>query len=669
MGTRTPDITVIIGAYNAMPYLSHTLTSLLEQSLGRERLEVIAVDDGSTDGTGEELERFAAAHPALFTVLHQKNSGGPAEPRNVGLNHARGRFVFFLDADDFLGPEALERMLSAAETNDTDVVLGKMVGVNGRGAPASMFRENQPRTDVFSSRVYWTLSPLKLFRRELIERLGLRFATGYAVCEDQPFTAMAYLHANGISVVADYDCVHIVKRDDGGNITSTTRGADQRIRALDMMIDLVEEHTDPGAGRDALMHRHFSIDVCNALIHLAQESDPVLQQKNFAELRCLVERIGDESLVRRLGTVNRLRHTLITRGLLDGVVELERVDEAHRADGTYPDIVLDGGRAYAQLPFFRDPHRGIPDEAYDVTSELPGRHRLDNAEVNGSLLTLTGHAYLRRLPRARTGGELVLRERTSKTEHRFPLTPAPAPDAGTGEDGGLYAYPDAGFEVTVDIARAADDAPLPRGLWDLFLSLDFDGGLTREIRLGNSRLPEIPSKPRTYIIVTDSKLMAAALYYTHPYDNLTLDIGENKHRVPDKIRLECASWSAQKRPVLEITGTCALSAMPTHRLTLQMTDQHGASTHFPASTKGDRFTISVPVSRLTPGTWTASLHLGADNDPGWNVPVTVRPSAETARWSRLGLPRYAKLTNANGQLTLSVDRVKISKAITNRMKR
>ncbi|CAM5249626.1 glycosyltransferase [Streptomyces californicus] len=126
---------MIIGAYNAMPYLTKTLTSVVEQTIGRDRLEIITVNDGSTDGTGDELERFAAQYPGLFQVFHQENSGGPSAPRNKGLDNARGKFVFFLDADDYLGAEALERMLAMAEKNNTDVVLGKMVGVNGRGPP------------------------------------------------------------------------------------------------------------------------------------------------------------------------------------------------------------------------------------------------------------------------------------------------------------------------------------------------------------------------------------------------------------------------------------------------------------------------------------------------------------------------------------------------------
>jgi len=81
----------------------------MEQSIGRHRVEVVAVDDGSTDGSGEQLEILAKFWDNLI-VVHQENSDGPSRPRNVGLEKATGRFVFFLDADDYLGPEALQRM-------------------------------------------------------------------------------------------------------------------------------------------------------------------------------------------------------------------------------------------------------------------------------------------------------------------------------------------------------------------------------------------------------------------------------------------------------------------------------------------------------------------------------------------------------------------------------
>lgn len=169
-----PRVSVIVPAYNAMPELTECITSAMEQTIGLDALEIIAVNDGSTDGTGKELDRLAALCPSL-RVIHQENSGTAAVPRNVALDVARGDYVFFLDSDDYLGPDALRRMVAMADENKTDIVLGKMVSVGGRAVPTAVFKNTQPRTDIFSSAAYRTLGCWKLFRRSLLERLNLRF--------------------------------------------------------------------------------------------------------------------------------------------------------------------------------------------------------------------------------------------------------------------------------------------------------------------------------------------------------------------------------------------------------------------------------------------------------------------------------------------------------------
>ncbi|MFJ8077718.1 glycosyltransferase [Streptomyces sp. NPDC096176] len=669
----TPDISVIIGAYNAMPYLTRTLTSVIGQSLGMERLEVIAVNDGSTDATGDELERFAAAHPERFTVIHQENSGGPSAPRNVGIEHARGRFVFFLDADDYLGEEALERMLAAAETNRTDVVLGRMVGVNGRGAPASMFVRNQPRTDVFNSRVYWALNPLKLFRRDLIERHGLRFPTGFKVCEDQFFTALAYLHADGISVVADYDCLFIVKRDDGQNITVTTRGAEQRIQTLKMMIDLVEEHVEPGPARDSLLNRHLSIDLFHALIHLAKESERSVQEKGLGQLRELLSRMYTPTLRQRVGAITRTRCEFVERGLLDELIELEKADEEHRSRGTYPDVLVEAGRAYARLPFFRDSSRGVPDECYEITRELQVRHRLDAVSLDRDGLHIAGHAYLRRVAVPHHNTELVLRERSTRVEHRFPARTVPAPGIGADEDAGIFDYTAAGFAVTIDLATAADGERLPRGLWDVSVSLDVEG-ITKEIRFGNRRDPDIANTPQTHVFDIGGQYTAAALYYTHPYDNLTMDVGENKHRVADKVHVDNVAWTPAGE--LEVTGSWTLASMPEDALRLRLTNRDAAMTEdaavaeFAASPHGrSGFRVIASLSNLPAGTWTAQMCLGGGSRARLLGAVPEQAGLPAMRRRRRGLPWYAKPVKAGKDLALRIDRVRLTAAVTNRLKR
>ncbi|MFF6928702.1 glycosyltransferase [Streptomyces californicus] len=664
----TPDISVIIGAYNAMPYLTKTLTSVVEQTIGRDRLEIITVNDGSTDGTGDELERFAAQYPGLFQVFHQENSGGPSAPRNKGLDNARGKFVFFLDADDYLGAEALERMLAMAEKNNTDVVLGKMVGVNGRGAPASMFRRNQPRTDVFNSRVYWALNPLKLIRRELIEKHELRFPLGYKTCEDQLFTGMLYLKADGISVVADYDCLFIVKRDDGGNITTTTRGADTRIRVLELMVDMVEKQVPAGPDRDGLMNRHLSIDMFHALIHLARESDPELQKKNYQQLAALLERSYPDSLKAQVNAVTRLRCELIQRGMLQETIELEKVDREHRSTGVQPDVLVEGDRAYTRLPFFRDADRGIPDEIYDVTTALQDRHQLDSVTVDGSVLKITGHAYVRRVSQDAAATELVLRERGSKVEHRFPTTVLATPELGAGkEDGGKYRYPAAGFSAEIDLANAVDGSRLPKGLWDVLVAVRIED-VVKEIRFGHRRLPSVQSAPQTYVVTDGEENFAAALYYTNPYSNLTLDIGEKMHKVADKLHVDGVRWSSSIPSQLEVSGSWKLAAGPVSALSVRLQSDGGKAVTLPVTPQGDRgFTANVPVQGLASGTWAVSMWLPSQRDEGWSKPVAVQPGLKSTRWYRRGLPWYV-VPAKRGNLVLRVGRVALVKAGVKRLR-
>ncbi|WP_233636556.1 MULTISPECIES: glycosyltransferase [unclassified Streptomyces] len=664
----TPDISVIIGAYNAMPYLTKTLTSVVEQTIGRDRLEIITVNDGSTDGTGDELERFAAQYPGLFQVFHQENSGGPSAPRNKGLDNARGKFVFFLDADDYLGAEALERMLAMAEKNNTDVVLGKMVGVNGRGAPASMFRRNQPRTDVFNSRVYWALNPLKLIRRELIEKHELRFPLGYKTCEDQLFTGMLYLKADGISVVADYDCLFIVKRDDGGNITTTTQGADTRIRVLELMVDMVEKLVPAGPDRDGLMNRHLSIDMFHALIHLARESDPELQKKNYQQLAALLERSYPDSLKAQVNAITRLRCELIQRGMLQETIELEKVDREHRSTGVQPDVLVEGDRAYTRLPFFRDADRGIPDEIYDVTTALQDRHQLDSVTVDGSVLKITGHAYVRRVSQDAAATEVVLRERGSKVEHRFPTTVLATPELGAGkEDGGKYRYPAAGFSAEIDLANAVDGSRLPKGLWDVLVAVRIED-VVKEIRFGHRRLPSVQSAPQTYVVTDGEENFAAALYYTNPYSNLTLDIGEKMHKVADKLHVDSVRWSSSIPSQLEVSGSWKLAAGPVSALSVRLQSDGGKAVTLPVTPQGDKgFTANVPVQGLAPGTWAVSMWLPSQRDEGWSKPVAVQPGLKSTRWYRRGLPWYV-VPAKRGNLVLRVGRVALVKAGVKRLR-
>lgn len=405
-----PDVSVIIGAYNAMPYFTQCITSVLRQTIGHERMEVILVDDGSTDGTGEEIDRYAELHPAVIKAIHQPNSGGPAAPRNVGIERARGRYLFFLDADDYLGDEALERMTAMADEQQSDVILGKMVGVGGRGAPASMYKKNQPDADLFSSRVYWTLGPMKLFRRTLIEEHGLRFDTTLKTGEDQPFTAMAYLKARRISVVADYECVYAVKRDDGGNTTSRVVETEPRIRILTTMLPLVGEHTKPGRERDHLMYRHLTLELHRAFQLLVRESDHGLRARFAAELGTVVREWHSDALYARLPAIMRLQYHFLVAQDLDRLIDVVTYVQQQRKRNKMAKmagwhslmpsgLLVEDDRVYAQYPYFRDATVDVPDSVFDLTAEIPRDVRVTAVEAGAAEIRLHGDAVPAAFPR------------------------------------------------------------------------------------------------------------------------------------------------------------------------------------------------------------------------------------------------------------------------------
>lgn len=388
-----PDVTVVIGAYEAMPYLVECLASVEAQTIDPERIEVIAVDDGSTDGTGEYLEEFAARAPMPVTVLRQENSGGPSGPRNVGLGKATGRYVFFLDADDRLGPEALERMVGMADRAGTDVVLGRIEGVD-RGAPKSMWGRTLERTDVYSSNIKFTLSAQKLFRRALLDRHGMRFDESLFTGEDALFTMEAYLRADGVSVIADYTCYYLVGRDDGKHVTKSG-GYTLRFDSARALMNLIAGLVPEGPRRDLLMVRPFTVTLLPQFgPRFLKDADDVRRRK-LELARPLMDVHWTEGVARLLKTEERLRLHLVAGQRLELLMDVLRFVREKKQ----PQALLErrGRRVYLAYPHFRDRAAGIPDSVYLATPRearaVPGYR----AGGTGSLLRRTARKARRLL--------------------------------------------------------------------------------------------------------------------------------------------------------------------------------------------------------------------------------------------------------------------------------
>ena len=206
-----PKVSVIMPVYNATPYLPNTLQDVANQTL--KDIEIICIDDGSTDGSAEILDEFAN-RDARFTIIHQKNQyAGVA--RNNGLAIAKGKYVVFWDSDDIFRINALEKLYIEAERTKAEIVVcsanrfddtSKKEILTALYLNEPLLPEKRPfsRQDMgayifnFSTNVPWN----KFYLRSFIEKNELKFE-GRRQANDTYFVLMAYYYATRISTVSD----------------------------------------------------------------------------------------------------------------------------------------------------------------------------------------------------------------------------------------------------------------------------------------------------------------------------------------------------------------------------------------------------------------------------------------------------------------------------------
>ncbi|GAA1145850.1 glycosyltransferase family 2 protein [Nesterenkonia lutea] len=216
-----PLVTVGITSHNDAEKISRCLESVAAQTLGAEHIEVLVVDDGSKDKTfAAAREHEHKASWAGFAVRQHRASGSPSKGRNTIMDEAAGEFVFFVDADDYLGPEALQAMTQAAKKRGADIVVGRYVGVN-RSAPNVLEPREPAAARDYHSGWLNSLHVQKLFRTAFIRGLDYRFNESLIYASDHPFMISAFLHAERVAMVEDVDCYFLTMDSPEAETTST----------------------------------------------------------------------------------------------------------------------------------------------------------------------------------------------------------------------------------------------------------------------------------------------------------------------------------------------------------------------------------------------------------------------------------------------------------------
>ncbi|MFE0388316.1 glycosyltransferase family 2 protein [Streptomyces bungoensis] len=601
-------VSVVVPVYNPGPYIEDCIASLLRQSLPPDEHEVIFVDDGSTDATPARLDALAAEHPHI-RVVHQENSGWSGKPRNVGIEASRGEFVMFVDNDDQLGDEALERMYDYGVAHRADVIVGKMAG-KGRTVPVELFRGNRPYATVADAPLIDSLTPHKMLRRSFLERTGLRFPEGRRRLEDHVFVTEAYLRADNVSVLADYVCYYHVARPDASNAGFQRFDPVGYFKNLREALDVVERYTEPGPLRDRLLRRWLRVEMVERMTGrrlLALPDD--YRRELFQEMHAVaVERFGP-GVAPGLRPAQRITAALIREDRYEDLVAYAEWEagvrpratptgaEWHegtlrvRFDAEYHDA---GGALTVAADGPRPPADGAPADLAEAASWLAGA-----ADDGFEAAT----------------ADLVLRDRASGASFFQPVEltreRVPAADGRTR----LVLRGTA----SVDPAAAAGGDPLSAGLWDAHVRVAL-GGWTKECRLGPAPAPA-PALPTAGLVAGRMVLP----YWTRQHRNLSLDV-DRAVKSLGLHRLTPADATVSDREVL--TVALPLYVPDTTEVTLRLTGGAGGRTLdrtavlTPADGAHALLRAAVPLRDLRNAVWRTELRPAGDR--GLALPLLLR---------------------------------------------
>lgn len=235
-------VSVIIPVYNTEKYLEKCLESLINQTL--EEIEIICVNDGSTDSSADILSRFESKSSKI-KIIHQSNLKQGAA-RNRGLRIATGEYIGYVDSDDWVDLEYYEKLYNTAKKYDSDIALATNVRI-GNG-------KTKKRLNITSEGIYSSLQNKfdickqsknecptnKIYRREFLEKHNIVWPEGI-YCEDKIYTLKAVYWANSVVSVPGIN-YYYYRRNDSTVKTNNSKARQDRNFARRQVLNFLKEH-------------------------------------------------------------------------------------------------------------------------------------------------------------------------------------------------------------------------------------------------------------------------------------------------------------------------------------------------------------------------------------------------------------------------------------------
>lgn len=212
----TYQISMIVPVYNREKLIEKCIYTINEQTLENKYFEVIFVDDFSSDNSVDVIKKLIGNHVNYRILQRPINSGSASAPRNDGLMAAKGKYIYFVDSDDYIYPYTLKDMLVQAQQNNSDVVYVKYDGDPGRPWGKRPFvKGDVSKADIATNHLVRSLMSSKLIRSDILKDNKIYYPLDIKVGEDRVFMMEVLSHASRYSILGNKPYYYIVNHDEG----------------------------------------------------------------------------------------------------------------------------------------------------------------------------------------------------------------------------------------------------------------------------------------------------------------------------------------------------------------------------------------------------------------------------------------------------------------------
>jgi glycosyltransferase involved in cell wall biosynthesis len=261
-------ITVITPVFNAEKILSKTVESVIGQTIGFSNIELILIDDGSSDSSRNIIRKYAKKYDNIVAVFMKENSGTPAKPRNLGIELATSEYVFFLDADDWLDTDGLRILYDILEETGNNYAVGKTIRAETGGEVIAgehqSVRERRSVSPFTIPNAFQHLGPTaRMMRRRILMEGNIRFPA-MKFAEDKQFFIDVLLSSPAISTTKK--TIHYANRldDNESSLTSQTSIMEKTDSNI-AVIQHVKSKSLPAEQEGIILNRLYEFDCITRL--------------------------------------------------------------------------------------------------------------------------------------------------------------------------------------------------------------------------------------------------------------------------------------------------------------------------------------------------------------------------------------------------------------------